>query len=99
MPSPRCGRSTPDASSWRYRPSRPETCAEFADDADEFASARTPEAFYATGLWYLWYQDSTPTSDKEVRDLLANSAPGNRSRSRIGATAGDAPIIGGSFKG
>jgi predicted phosphoribosyltransferase len=53
----------------------PETCAEFADEADELVSARTPEAFYAAGLWYLWYQDPTPTSDEEVRDLLANSAP------------------------
>ena len=50
----------------------PETFAEFSNEADEVVCARTPEPFYAVGLWYLWYQDPTPTSDEEVRDLLAS---------------------------
>jgi predicted phosphoribosyltransferase len=31
----------------------------------------TPEPFYAVGLWY---QDFSQTSDEEVRELLARSA-------------------------
>jgi putative phosphoribosyl transferase len=53
----------------------PETCAEVSSEADELVCARTPEPFYDAGLWYLWYQDPTPTSDEEVCDLLANFAP------------------------
>ena len=33
--------------------------------------ARTPEPFYAVGLWY---QDFTQTTDQEVRDLLERAA-------------------------
>jgi putative phosphoribosyl transferase len=44
-----------------------ETCAEFRDEADEAVCARTPEPFYAVGLWY---QDFSQTTDEEVRDLL-----------------------------
>jgi predicted phosphoribosyltransferase len=45
----------------------PETCAEFQDEADEAVCARTPEPFYAVGLWY---DDFSQTTDEEVRALL-----------------------------
>jgi len=48
-----------------------ETCAEFQDEADEAICARTPEPFYAVGLWY---QDFSQTTDAEVRDLLGRAA-------------------------
>jgi predicted phosphoribosyltransferase len=34
---------------------------------DEVVCAVTPEPFYAVGLWY---DDFSPTSDEEVRELL-----------------------------
>jgi predicted phosphoribosyltransferase len=45
----------------------PETCAEFADLADDILCARTPQPFSAVGLWY---RDFSQTSDAEVRALL-----------------------------
>jgi len=44
-----------------------ETCSEFADEADETICAKTPEPFYAVGAWY---DDFSPTTDEEVRELL-----------------------------
>ena len=49
-----------------------DTCAEFSEEADETVCARTPEPFYAVGLWY---QDFSQTTDEEVRDLLGRSRP------------------------
>jgi putative phosphoribosyl transferase len=49
----------------------PETCDAFRDEVDEIVCAITPEPFYAVGLWY---EDFTQTSDEEVRDLLARAA-------------------------
>src|SRR5438132_5129314 len=49
----------------------PETCAEFQDQADEAICARTPEPFYAVGLWY---RDFSQTTDEEVHDLLKRAA-------------------------
>jgi predicted phosphoribosyltransferase len=49
----------------------PETCAEFRDEADETVCARTPDPFYAVGLWY---GDFSQTSDEEVRELLERAA-------------------------
>jgi predicted phosphoribosyltransferase len=49
----------------------PETCAEFKHEADDVICARTPEPFYAVGLWY---GDFSQTSDEEVRDLLEQSS-------------------------
>lgn len=43
------------------------TCATFQDVVDETVCAVTPEPFYAVGLWY---EDFSPTTDEEVRDLL-----------------------------
>jgi predicted phosphoribosyltransferase len=49
----------------------PETCAKLRDEADEAVCARTPEPFYAVGLWY---EDFSQTSDDEVRELLDRAA-------------------------
>jgi putative phosphoribosyl transferase len=46
----------------------PETCAEFREDVDEIVCAITPEDFHAVGQYYM---DFLPTSDAEVRALLA----------------------------
>jgi putative phosphoribosyl transferase len=45
----------------------PEICAEFQDEADEAICAATPEPFYAVGVWY---DDFSQTTDDEVHDLL-----------------------------
>jgi putative phosphoribosyl transferase len=45
----------------------PETCDEFRAEVDEIVCAVTPEPFYAVGIWY---EDFSQTSDEEVRDLL-----------------------------
>ena len=48
------------------------TCQELADEADEVICLRSPEPFVAVGRWY---RDFTPTSDDEVRTLLARNNP------------------------
>ncbi|MFP2908559.1 phosphoribosyltransferase [Pyxidicoccus sp. 3LFB2] len=48
----------------------PESCEVLATEADEVICARTPEPFYAVGLWY---RDFAQTSDEEVRELLAHA--------------------------
>jgi predicted phosphoribosyltransferase len=45
----------------------PVTCQELAAEADEVVCAMTPEPFYAVGLWY---DDFSETTDEEIRDLL-----------------------------
>jgi len=52
----------------------PATCEEFRDEVDEVVCARTPEPFYAVGLWY---EDFSQTTDEEVRDLLQRAADGH----------------------
>lgn len=47
-----------------------ETCEDFEGEADEAVCAREPEPFYAVGLWY---EDFSQTTDEEVRDLLARA--------------------------
>ena len=49
----------------------PETCESLKAEADEIVCAVTPEPFLAVGLWY---DDFSPTTDEEVRDLLERSA-------------------------
>ncbi|HET7620860.1 MAG TPA: phosphoribosyltransferase [Gemmatimonadaceae bacterium] len=49
----------------------PETCQEIASLVDEMVCAMTPEPFYAVGLWY---DDFGQTTDEEVHDLLAIAA-------------------------
>ncbi|MEA2272370.1 MAG: putative phosphoribosyl transferase [Solirubrobacteraceae bacterium] len=43
------------------------TCEELARHVDAVVCARTPEPFYAVGLWY---DDFSQTTDDEVRELL-----------------------------
>jgi predicted phosphoribosyltransferase len=48
----------------------PDICAELRGEADEVVCALTPAPFYAVGLWY---EDFRQTSDDEVRALLARA--------------------------
>ncbi len=49
----------------------PEACEEFHEHVDEAVCAATPEPFYAVGIWY---EDFSQTSDEEVRELLERAA-------------------------
>jgi putative phosphoribosyl transferase len=49
----------------------PETCAELQAEVDRVVCAATPEPFYAVGLWY---EDFAQTTDEEVYALLARAA-------------------------
>jgi putative phosphoribosyl transferase len=49
-----------------------QTCAELQDEVDEVICLQTPEPFYAVGLWY---SDFSQTTDEEVHDLLERAAP------------------------
>jgi putative phosphoribosyl transferase len=46
------------------------TCEEFRDEVDEVICAAAPEQFYAVGMWY---EDFLQTSDEEVQTLLDES--------------------------
>lgn len=48
-----------------------ETCEEFRDEVDEIVCAITPEPFYAVGVWY---RDFSQTTDEEVHELLGRAA-------------------------
>ena len=48
-----------------------DTCELLKEKVDDVVCAATPEPFYAVGLWY---QDFSQTSDEEVRELLQHSA-------------------------
>ena len=48
-----------------------ESCEDLAAEADEVICARSPEPFYAVGLWY---RDFAQTTDEEVRELLSRAA-------------------------
>jgi len=48
-----------------------QTCEELQSEADEVVCAQTPEPFYAVGLWY---DNFSQTSDDEVRELLQHAA-------------------------
>jgi len=47
-----------------------ETCNALRSEVDDIICAITPEPFYAVGLWY---EDFSQTTDEEVRELLARS--------------------------
>lgn len=47
-----------------------ETCALFRGEVDDVVCPVTPEPFYAVGMWY---HDFAQTTDDEVRDLLARA--------------------------
>jgi len=48
-----------------------EACEEFRSHVDEVVCAAMPRPFYAVGLWY---EDFSQTSDAEVRQLLEQAA-------------------------
>ena len=71
-----------------------ETCDALAREVDEICCLLTPEPFYAVGLWY---HDFAQTTDEEVRDLLgkaaaerAAGAPAPRAEASAEAPAGGA---------
>jgi predicted phosphoribosyltransferase len=49
----------------------PDTCELLQSQVDEVICPVTPEPFYAVGLWY---RDFSQTTDEEVRELLARSS-------------------------
>jgi len=54
----------------------PETCRDLGAEVDEIICAMTPEPFYAVGLWY---EDFRQTTDEEVRHLLLQASTSPRS--------------------
>ncbi len=44
------------------------TCEDLREQVDEIICAMTPEPFYAVGLWY---EEFSQTTDQEVRELLS----------------------------
>jgi putative phosphoribosyl transferase len=48
------------------------TCEELRPEVDELVCARTPQPFYAVGIWY---ENFNQTTDEEVRRLLADARP------------------------
>ena len=53
----------------------PEICEELRAEVDEVICATTPDPFYAVGLWY---EDFSQTTDEEVRELFARSERAGR---------------------
>jgi putative phosphoribosyl transferase len=49
----------------------PETCDAFRGITDDIVCAQMPEPFYAVGIWY---EDFSQTSDEEVQQLLERAA-------------------------
>jgi predicted phosphoribosyltransferase len=47
-----------------------QTCDDLRGEADEVVCGYMPEPFYAVGLWY---EDFSQTTDEEVRELLARA--------------------------
>ena len=57
-----------------------DTCEALAREVDEVVCAVTPEPFYAVGLWY---DDFDQTTDADVRALLAESRRGQGDRDGV----------------
>jgi predicted phosphoribosyltransferase len=55
-----------------------ETCEEFRHEVDEAICAAQPQDFRAVGVWY---RDFSPTSDREVQNLLAEAEHGHHAAS------------------
>jgi predicted phosphoribosyltransferase len=53
----------------------PDICDELRAEVDDLVCALTPQPFHSVGLWY---DDFSPTTDDEVRDLLARAAQTDR---------------------
>ena len=56
----------------------PEICAAFRREVDAIICAITPEPFYAVGVWY---EDFSQTTDEEVGDYLRRAATPGRNES------------------
>ncbi|HHP7243412.1 MAG TPA: phosphoribosyltransferase [Elainellaceae cyanobacterium] len=61
----------------------PEVCEALADKVDEMICAETPQPFYAVGLWY---KNFSQTTDDEVRQLLKQA---ERRQQHLAGSAGD----------
>ena len=48
-----------------------DTCDDLRQEVDDVVCTQTPEPFFAVGLWY---EDFSQTTDDEVRDLLAKAS-------------------------
>jgi len=55
----------------------PETCDAFREIADDIVCAATPDPFYAVGMWY---DDFSQTTDAEVHDLLERARAARAAR-------------------
>jgi putative phosphoribosyl transferase len=60
----------------------PSTCEKLASEVDDIVCAVTPEPFYAVGLWYA---DFSQTTDEEVRELLEAAWREQAEREHAGA--------------
>jgi putative phosphoribosyl transferase len=60
------------------------TCAELHAEVDDVVCAATPDPFDSVGLWY---EDFSPTTDEEVRELLETA----RAEQRMGEHVGEQP--------
>jgi putative phosphoribosyl transferase len=55
------------------------TCAELCHEVDDCICVITPDPFYAVGVWY---EDFSQTTDQQVRDLLDRDAVGTMAPTR-----------------
>lgn len=60
-----------------------ETCEAFRDLVEDIVCAETPEPFYAVGLWY---EDFSQTTDEEVHELLARARTAPHASAGAGRT-------------
>ncbi|HWP43652.1 MAG TPA: phosphoribosyltransferase [Blastocatellia bacterium] len=58
-----------------------QTCDEFRSEVDEIICARMPEPFYAVGMWY---EDFSQTTDEEVKGLLESAGRAETAKSNRG---------------
>lgn len=67
-----------------------ETCDALAPEVDRVVCALTPEPFYAVGLWY---QDFSQTTDDEVIHILATTRSGGTAARPVDTGPGDEPVF------
>ncbi|MEX0674149.1 MAG: phosphoribosyltransferase [Gaiellaceae bacterium] len=65
-----------------------QTCEELAAEVDEVVCLMTPEPFFAVGMWYA---DFSETTDDDVRELLRGSSPPNAPHS-VGAPSAEVEL-------
>ena len=78
----------PDAIVVAVPTAAPSTCEDLRQEVDDIVCDITPEPFYAVGLWY---EDFSQTTDEEVRDLLARANHGRNWKEDKHDAAGDPP--------